>query len=307
MNPPPSSSPISQHLQHVIQGHFFCWRTCAKNQPAAWRGDDDVANVLYSEGGIQTNKVNVCNRGTCWQTYISWLDRSICGPGFCDVSCTVGTSRPLSVFFFGGGRLSGSNEQRRHPVREITPIWLFQGKSSWPCHFNALHFTNFVRFLLISVLCFFTGAICNRLSAMFSIRSGYISESVVKKVWILPGSLFEFWIEKNDYCHPLVWRVISLLRGAFKCQFLAETQVTYSDTSVADQSLLMMVLVNWYISNNNKFDVLKKDVSASASQEWGGPDLNLADVLFNPPSTHKVHRQTFEQCCSCHSHLAMHM
>lgn len=103
MNPPPSSSPISQHLQHVIQGNFFCWRTCAKNQPAAWRGDDDVANVLYSEGGIQTNKVNVCNRGTCWQTYISWLDRSICGPGFCDVSCTVGTSRPLSVFFFGGG------------------------------------------------------------------------------------------------------------------------------------------------------------------------------------------------------------
>ena len=81
--------------------------------------------------------------------------------------------------------------------------WLFQGKSS-----NGLHFTNFVRFLLISFLCVFTSAICNRLSDIFSIRSGYISESVVKNR-SPDSSRFPLRILNKDYCHPLVWRVIS--------------------------------------------------------------------------------------------------
>lgn len=73
--------------------------------------------------------------------------------------------------------------------------------------------------------------VCNVLSVIFSIRNSYnikqfvVSDSSVKMiskcccVYGLPGSYlpgFPFLIMNTDYCHPLIWRVISSHTGA-KC------------------------------------------------------------------------------------------
>ena len=64
-------------------------------------------------------------------------------------------------------------------------------------------------------LCLLTCAICNSLSDIFSIRSGFINKNGVRKRNAKKnGKGFPFWMTNADHCYLVVWRVISSHAGA---------------------------------------------------------------------------------------------